>query len=910
MRKHLWAWVACGLLLLAGGCEKYASLDDFAQLEKRVAALENLCNQMNTNIASLQTLISALQNNDYITSVSPVTQDGKEVGYTISFAKSAAITIYHGKDGSNGLNGSNGKDGYTPVIGVRKDSDGIYYWTLDGSWMLDTAGNKIKAEGTDGKNGADGKDGKDGADGKDGKDGVDGKDGKDGKDGAAGTPGSNGQNGAAGTPGSNGQNGAAGADGKDGITPQLRITDGYWEVSYDNGTSWKRLGKATGENGTNGTPGTDGSDGDTLFEDITVGEESVTFKLSSGEEFSLPRTSTLDILFETTNLRFSNREPMKVPFTFVSASDDIMIEALSSADLKVRVFQNGTTGGYLEITLNADKLDEYSKVVVVLSDGTRTLIRTLRFDEMLIRIDPDEEDSVLEVESSGETMILEFYSSSDNYTVEIAESDQTWIHVVETKAMTRRSVTLQFVQNQTGEDRTADVKIRTGQNELQFGITQMSDGFIAFKDANFKAYCLSNFDEDGDGRLSMQEAEKITRIDLLEIPVIRSLKGIESMPNLTSLSCQGKNLESLDVSKNTKLDTLVCGVNRLSSLDISQNTKLSVLMCNHNQITTLDVSHNPELSVLDCSYNQLTTIDLNNNIALQDLRCRENKLTSLDVRNNIVLTRLDCSRNLLTSLDVNSTLRNLSCIGNELQSLDLRNALELEGLQCVSNPLTELDLSGLKKLKTLHCSGTPSLKRIDVSGCTSLELLSCYDCGIDDLNLSGCTSLLNLWCYQNELTELDVSDCLQLDLLSCGNNQLTTLDVSNLNVLRVLALPENQLKELNVNHNPELSILWCLSNQIQSLNLDQNPKLAYLYCAWNPIEELDVSKTRIGDWPSVMPEFDYVGFGESPKDYPLICTDMTTLKKVTLKSGWTINGITPNRDNAYIPTHTEIVFVD
>ena len=48
--------------------------------------------------------------------------------------------------------------------------------------------------------------------------------------------------------------------GKDGVTPQLRIKDGYWQISYD-GTSWTTLGKATGDNGQDGKDGADGEDG-------------------------------------------------------------------------------------------------------------------------------------------------------------------------------------------------------------------------------------------------------------------------------------------------------------------------------------------------------------------------------------------------------------------------------------------------------------------------------------------------------------------------------------------------------------------------------------------------------------------------------------------------------------------------
>ena len=133
--------------------EIWLKLDDH---ESRITNLEELCKQMNTNISSLQTIVTALQNNDYVTGVTPVTKNGELIGYTITFTKSQPITIYHGEDGKNGANGKDGKDGYSPQIGVKQDSDGIYYWTLDGEWLYDVNGNKIRAIGTDGENGEDG----------------------------------------------------------------------------------------------------------------------------------------------------------------------------------------------------------------------------------------------------------------------------------------------------------------------------------------------------------------------------------------------------------------------------------------------------------------------------------------------------------------------------------------------------------------------------------------------------------------------------------------------------------------------------------------------------------------------------------------------------------------------------------
>ena len=245
--------------------------------EQRISALEELCKQMNTNIEALQILVDALEKRDYVTNVSEVRSNGEVIGYTISFAYSDTITIYHGQDGKDGANGADGKDGYTPQIGVMKDTDGIYYWTLDGEWLLDGKGNKIKAVGTDG---ADGKDGQDGTNGSDGQDGQDGTNGTDGKD---------------------------GADGKDGVTPQLKIENDYWYVSYDNGATWVQLGKATGEDGkdgqdgndgADGSDGADGEDGDSIFKSVTQDDEYVYFNLADGTMITLPKHDKENIQFE------------------------------------------------------------------------------------------------------------------------------------------------------------------------------------------------------------------------------------------------------------------------------------------------------------------------------------------------------------------------------------------------------------------------------------------------------------------------------------------------------------------------------------------------------------------------------------------------------------------------------------
>ena len=121
--------------------EVWAELRDH---EERIQRLEALCNKLNSNVEAIQTILTALEQNDYVTDIVKVMEDGVEVGYSITFAKGGTVTIYHGSDGA---------DGAAPKVSIRKAQDGEYYWTADGEWMTDENGEMIPAVVADDPNG-------------------------------------------------------------------------------------------------------------------------------------------------------------------------------------------------------------------------------------------------------------------------------------------------------------------------------------------------------------------------------------------------------------------------------------------------------------------------------------------------------------------------------------------------------------------------------------------------------------------------------------------------------------------------------------------------------------------------------------------------------------------------------------
>ena len=118
-----------------------------------------------------------------------------------------------------------------PNITVELDpTDGNYYWKLNGEWLTDPNGTRIRANGKDGKDGQ---------------------------------------------------------DGQDGVSPLVRINaSGIWEVSYDGGKSWVSTGSpATGKDGK------DGQDANTIVRVITHWNEGYVEFITNAGSFIVPLAS-------------------------------------------------------------------------------------------------------------------------------------------------------------------------------------------------------------------------------------------------------------------------------------------------------------------------------------------------------------------------------------------------------------------------------------------------------------------------------------------------------------------------------------------------------------------------------------------------------------------------------------------
>ena len=709
MKKFILSICAVALLTLSG-CDKY---DDgplsnrVDNLENRVKSLEEQCKQLNTNVTSIQTLVNAMENGDAITSVTPIKEGDKEVGYTLAFAKSPAISVYHGKDGN------------MPVIGAKQDSDGNYYWTVNGEWLLDDKGEKAPCNGSSDSVIPEFKIDKD--------------------------------------------NWLMSADGgKTWVNLGKGTADGTNAVFNDIDTSDPEKVIFTLSDGTKFTLPRQSEltikfDEQTLTELKSVSLNS-TYNISYVVEGSVVGLKLEVISSGNVKAKLNNRNSAKgtISITTGDAIDEYDKVILLATNGKVTVMSSISFGeeDFLQVTSGTT----YN---VPKAGGTVSINLETNTDYSL---------SIPEEHKSWVSIVESRAYRQETVTLSISENKDV-----------ARTATIQLVDKDGNAFYSIEINQENGKEEDITSITL--DTFPDSKFRRYVLDKFDTNRDGGLSNEEAFEVTEIDVSGTLDNwGDIYSLEGIQYFPNLKELYCSYNKLTSLDVSKNTKLTVLYCSLNRLTSLDVSKNTALTELWCNSNELRTLDVSKNTALAKLDCNNTLLTSLDVSGCTALTTLGCHCNQLTSLDISGCTALTELRCDYNPLTSLDVskNTALTELYCGGSRLTTLDVSVCTELTILNCDNNSfsttglLTSLDVSKNTKLEKLSCRDN-QLTSLDVSKNTALTELHCDENKLTSLDVSKNTALTGLDCDDNQLTSLDVSKNTKLTTLYCDMSTLKTL---------------------------------------------------------------------------------------------------------------------------------------
>ncbi len=387
-----------------------------------------------------------------------------------------------------------------------------------------------------------------------------------------------------------------------------------------------------------------------------------------------------------------------------------------------------------------------------------------------------------------------------------------------------------------------------------------------FPDDNFRKY-VSQFDINKDQAFSVAEIANIRTIELSPETSgsIESCKGIEFFSDLVKLSITNKDitslrlgdkpdlvflqienendpdtgaprsiLEQVDISGCPNLITFISRDNPIQSINLSKNTKLEELQLYNADLVRIDLSSNKNLISLNVNGNKnLTALNVSKCTKLLELYCDNTSIKGLDLYSNTELTSLSCYKNSIKSLELrrNPKLRYLDISGNSIGILDISPCTDLREFNCSSNPIQRLNISKNNKIEILECAETrisqlnlgnvnltklnlslSKVKKVDVTKQTNLQELDLVGLGLKQLNLTNNKKLLHLEVQDNFLSDLALQGMEDLNYLDIRLNLFTSIPKNSCSgeVLaepqKAAAVPENLHVESR--SNSKITLVW------------------------------------------------------------------------------------------------------
>lgn len=202
--------------------------------------------------------------------------------------------------------------------------------------------------------------------------------------------------------------------------------------------------------------------------------------------------------------------------------------------------------------------------------------------------------------------------------------------------------------------------------------------------------------------------------------------------NNTSASKYAPQLESIDLSQNTELESLQLQGNqnnrgKLKTLDLTNNPKLTGkgLYLQYNELTEVKMCEN-SLNTINLSFNNLKEFDLTKMPKLKTLFINDNQLTSLDFSKYVAGGDVQVQNNQLTELIIPVEVKNLYAQNNKIAKYDVvdctnrcqinDNCLTIATLPTLPNGLTAL----LKRTRFIYYPQAPmevpaTVKELDLS---------------------------------------------------------------------------------------------------------------------------------------------------------------------------------------------------
>ena len=347
---------------------------------------------MRQSVSELQEKVAAF--NEELTYLQTCVEEIQSSGYAVSVTpvtqdgqEMMSITF---KDGRTVVVGSgrHGIDGTTDgCLMSVKEEDGVWYWTIAGKWVMLPDGSRAIA---------------------------------------------------------------VGKDGHVGITPLMRIVDGWWEVSIDDGETWERIIESKGK------------DGFTVFVGLdNTHEEYIELTLYDGQVLRIPRLIPVEINLNLHNDKclISGGETLSVPYDLTGiVPDDMFLTAGSDGKYKVFIKQENRTKGKLVVTAPDEYADGYIFMMADDRDGN-SFVKVVEFAQRKIDWFGD---PTYNIGAAGGSLDIPFQA---NFECELAilESNAEWISNIGS-ATSANKFTLSVKPNRSDKIRVGLVNVCPADN--------------------------------------------------------------------------------------------------------------------------------------------------------------------------------------------------------------------------------------------------------------------------------------------------------------------------------------------------------------------------------------------------------------------------------------------------------------
>ena len=257
----------------------------------------------------------------------------------------------------------------------------------------------------------------------------------------------------------------------------MKIEEGYWYVSFDNGESWENIGRATGE------------DGDAMFREIRVADTEIVFVMADGNEFIVPRRPDVKIHFDIPEGEtgiLPGRE-IQIYYTLENATENTFVTASSNGHFTVRVESYATDYGRILIKCPYTYEDGYVNIMV--SDGRSfSFVKVINLFEYYMEFSEG-----LEYYPGNHGGVIEIpFWTNFPYRFEVEYDAQEWLSIetMETRAEVEYGTLLVKVkENNEDHARTGRIYVyptnTTGETYTEIIINQSSSTFRIIGQSKF-----------------------------------------------------------------------------------------------------------------------------------------------------------------------------------------------------------------------------------------------------------------------------------------------------------------------------------------------------------------------------------------------------------------------------------------